>query len=91
VCIPYVKSASEKLKRTGNRYNSRTSFKTKHSLRSSLMKTRQERDPLQTAQCIYSIPCWCGRNYIGETGGPLALRLRVRRHNLQQGVLEKSK
>jgi hypothetical protein len=25
------------------------------------MKTRLERDPQQTAQCVYSIPCECGR------------------------------
>jgi hypothetical protein len=40
VYIPYVKGFSEKFKRTGNRYNIRTIFKTKHTLRSSLMKTR---------------------------------------------------
>jgi hypothetical protein len=32
------------------------------------MKTRPERDPQLTAQCIYSIFCECGRSYIGETG-----------------------
>jgi predicted GIY-YIG superfamily endonuclease len=50
-----------------------------------------ERDPQQTAQCVYSIPCECGRSYIGETGRPLVVRLREHRHNLQQGLLEKSK
>jgi predicted GIY-YIG superfamily endonuclease len=49
------------------------------------MKTRPERDLLQTAQCIYSIPCECGRSYIGETGRPLAVRLREHRHNLKEG------
>jgi predicted GIY-YIG superfamily endonuclease len=66
-------------------------FKTEHILRSSLMKTRPERDPHQTAHCIYSIPCECGRSYIGETDRPLAVRLREHRRNLQQGLLEKSK
>jgi hypothetical protein len=50
VYMPYVKGVSEKFKRIGNRYNIRTIFKTKHTLRSSLMKTRPERDPQQTAQ-----------------------------------------
>jgi hypothetical protein len=44
----------------GNQYNIRTIFKTKHKLRSSLMKTRPERDLEQMAQCIYSISCECG-------------------------------
>jgi predicted GIY-YIG superfamily endonuclease len=55
------------------------------------MKTRPERDPKQTAQCTYSIPCECGRSYIGETGRHIAVRLREHRHNIQQGLLEKSK
>jgi hypothetical protein len=33
----------------------------------------------------------CGRSYIDETGRPLAVRLREHRHNLKEGLLEKSK
>jgi hypothetical protein len=55
------------------------------------MNTRPERDLLQMAQCIYSIPCECGRRSIGETGRPLAVRLHEHRHNIQQSLLEKSK
>jgi hypothetical protein len=62
-----VKDVSEKFKHIGNRYNIWTIFKTENTLRSSVMKTRPERDPQQMAQCIYSTPCECGRRYIGET------------------------
>jgi hypothetical protein len=55
------------------------------------MKTRLEIVPQQMAQCIHSIPCECGRSYNGETDRPLAVRLREHRHNLYQGLLEKSK
>jgi hypothetical protein len=47
-----------------------------------VQKTRPERDPQQKAQCIYRIPCECGRSYIGETGRPLAVLLGEHRHNL---------
>jgi hypothetical protein len=67
VYIPYVKGVSANFKHIGNRYNIRMIFKTKHTPRSSLMKTRPERDPQQMAECNYSIPCECGRSYIGET------------------------
>jgi hypothetical protein len=50
------------------------------------MKTRPERGLLQTAQCIYSIPCGCGR-----TDRSLAMRLREHRHHLQKDILERSK
>jgi predicted GIY-YIG superfamily endonuclease len=53
------------------------------------MKTRPDRDPQQTAQYIYCIPCECGRSYIGETGRSLAVRLREHRHNLKDSLFEK--
>jgi hypothetical protein len=40
---------------------------------------------------VWSIPCECGRSYVGETGRPLTVRLHVHRHNLKEGLLEKSK
>jgi hypothetical protein len=86
-----VNSFSEKFKHVVNRYNIKTNLKTKHNLRSSFMKTMLERDPKQTTQCVYSIPCEFGRSYIGETGNPLAVLLRERRHNLKEGLLQKSK
>jgi predicted GIY-YIG superfamily endonuclease len=55
------------------------------------MKTRPERDLQQTARCIYIISCECGRSYIGKPGRPLAMRLREHKHNLRDGLLEKSK
>jgi hypothetical protein len=55
------------------------------------MNTRPKIDLQQTAQCIYSIPCECGRSCIGETGRPLAMRLHEHRHHLKEGLLEKSK
>jgi hypothetical protein len=55
------------------------------------MKTRPKTDPQLTAECVYSIPCECGRSYIGETGRSLAVWLREQKHNLKEGLLEKSK
>jgi hypothetical protein len=55
VVIPYVKSVSEKFRRIGNQYNIRTVFKTSHTHRRSLVRTRP--DPLDTRHCVYSTPC----------------------------------
>jgi hypothetical protein len=90
VHIPYVKSISEKFRRIGNQYNIRTIFRTKHTLRSLIVRTRPKSDPQQTANCVYSIPCEYGRNYTGETGRPLAVCIHEHRHNLKQSLLEKS-
>jgi hypothetical protein len=91
VYIAYVKGISQKFKRIGTRYYIRTIFKTKRTLSCSLMKTRPERYPQQTAQCVCSIPCEFGRSYNGETGRPLATRFYEHRHNLKEGLVEKSK
>jgi hypothetical protein len=90
VVIPYVKGVSEKFRRIGNRYNIRTIFKTSHTIRRAIMKTRPDRDLLETRHCIYSIPCEYGRCYIGETGRPLGVRLKEHQYNLKQGLLDKS-
>jgi predicted GIY-YIG superfamily endonuclease len=55
------------------------------------MKTKPDQDPNPTAHFVYSIPCECGRKYIGEMGTPLAVRHREHKHNLREGYLEKSK
>jgi hypothetical protein len=55
------------------------------------MRTRPEIDPQQVAQCVCSIPCGCGRSYIGETGRPLAVWLREHGNNLKEVLLEDSK
>jgi hypothetical protein len=55
------------------------------------MKTRSERDPQQTAHCVYSIPRECGRSYIEGTDKPLAARLREHKQNHKEGLLEISK
>jgi hypothetical protein len=91
VYIPYMKVVSGKFKHIRNRYNIGMIFKTKHTLRSSLLKTRPERDLQQSAQFIYRIPYECGRSYTGEGGGPLGVWLYEHRQNLQQGFLKKSK
>jgi hypothetical protein len=43
-----------------------------------------------TLHCIYSIPCECGRRYVRETSRPLGVRIKEHKHNLKQGLLEKS-
>jgi hypothetical protein len=48
-------------------------------------------DPQRTAQCIYNIPCECGRSYVGETGRPLSVRIGEHKFNLKNGLLDKSK
>jgi hypothetical protein len=89
--ISYTKGVSEKIKRIAERYNIRTVFQTKHTLRSMLVKTTPRGDPQRMIHCVYNISCECGRDYIGETGKPLSVRLREHKHTFKEGLLERSK
>jgi hypothetical protein len=86
VVIPYVKGISEKFRLIGNHFNLRTIFKTKHTLRGTLMKTGPVRDAQQTKQYVYSFPCDCSRCYIGETSRPLEVHNKEHKYNLTQGL-----
>jgi hypothetical protein len=55
------------------------------------MKTRSQRDLQPATQSAYNIASECGRSCIGETGRPLSVRFHGHRHNLKEGLLEKSK
>jgi hypothetical protein len=91
VIIPYVKGISEKFRRIGNSVNVRTIFKTKRTVRGTLMKTGPVRDAQQKKQCVYSISCDCGRCYIREISRPLEVCIKEHKHNLNQVLLEESK
>jgi hypothetical protein len=91
VIIPYVKGTSEKFRGIGNSFDLRTIFKTKQTLRGTLMKTGPVRVAQQTKQCVYSVPCDCGRCYIGQTSRPSEVCIKEHKYNLTQCLLEKSK
>jgi hypothetical protein len=88
VIIPYVNGISEKFRSTENRFNLRTIFKTKHTFRGTLMKTGPVRDAQQTKQCMYNIPCDCGRCYIGETNRSSEVRIKEHKYNLTQSLFD---
>jgi hypothetical protein len=88
VIITYIKAISEKFRLILDRFNVRIIFKTKHTLRRTLMKTGPVTDAQQTKQCVYSTPCDCGRCYIGETSRHLEVRIKEHKYNLTQICLE---
>ena len=50
--------------------------------------------PKQTQEsknCMYNIPCECGKGYIGETSRPLHTRVNEHKRNTTNGEINKSK
>ena len=89
--IPYIPGVSEQLRRVGNRYNIRTAFKSSRTLRELMIKTKPENEDQKTKNCVYSVPCQCGREYIGETSRPLRVRLQEHKSNINNGETDRSK
>jgi hypothetical protein len=83
--IPYDKGISEKFRCIEKRFNVRIIFKTKHTLCGTMMKTGPVTDAQQT-QCVYSMPCDCGRGYISNTSRPLEVCIKEHKYNLTRSA-----
>lgn len=89
--IPYINGLSENLKRISNQFNILTRFKTQNTLRSLLSHTKPKNLSQNNKECIYKIPCECGKVYIGETKRPLEIRIKEHKRNVQLHDVGKSK
>ena len=94
ICLPYTRGLSEKVRRICGKYNIRTVFRSNTTLRQKLTKVKPPTTKLQTKNCIYDIPCSCGRSYKGETCRPLSVRLdehkkaTIRGETMKSGMAE---
>lgn len=91
ICIPYIPKVSEKIRRIARKFQIKTAFKTQNTLRQHLTKTKPENTEQASKNCIYSIPCECNREYIGETKRPLEVRLKEHKNSLKNGETSSSK
>ena len=88
---PYAPGISEKLRMIRNQFGTRTAFRSCTTLRSILIKTRSPNRTQESKNCIYNIPCECGKRYIAETGRPLQTRENEYKRNTTNGEIDKSK
>ena len=76
VVIPYIEGLTERLPRVFKKHNFSTAMKPYFTLRRILVHLKDKRDPMQTADSVYEIPCnSCSKTYIGETGRLFKTRL----------------
>jgi hypothetical protein len=68
--IRYVPNLSEKIIRYGRRANIRVVFKSGDTLRTRFFNFKPKQ-PAINKEVVYSIPCQCDKEYIGETDRPL--------------------
>ena len=67
-----------------------TVFTSGSTLRRYFFRVKPPKKFNMTQNCVYSIPCICGKIYKGETGRPLKVRLEEHRKAIVRGEMEKS-
>ena len=85
--LPYVKGVSERIERECKKLGVMAVFKSRHTLRGSLMRVKNTRPAEMKKGAVYEIPCMdCSKVYIGKTGRSLTERVKehkyaVKRHD----------
>ena len=85
LCLPYVQGLSERIERACKNLDVRAIFKPSQTLRGHLCRVKGKQPLDRTKGVIYNIPCTCGREYIGETGRNLRVRIGEHKYAIQHG------
>ena len=83
--LPYIPGLSENISSSCRGLPVRVSFSSRFTLRFSLTKLKVPIPPWNKTGVIYSVPCCCGRPYIGETGCSLKTRLSEHKRAVRIG------
>ena len=83
--LPYVKGLSEQIEKAVRDLDIRMVFKSASTLRKQLVHVKTKPNPDKVKGVIYSIPCDCGKVYIGETGRTLKDRLGEHKRAVTNG------
>ena len=89
VCLPYVRGLTEKIRKIWNPYDIRMTFRSESTLRRHLLRVKPPTENHMTKNCVYSIPCSCGKVYKCETCRPLKVRLEEHHKAVVRGEIEK--
>ena len=73
VYLPYVKGLAERIQKIRCPYDIRTVFTSGLTLQRYLFRVKPPTEFNMIKNCVYSIPCSCGKIYKGETGPRLWL------------------
>ena len=90
VYLLYIKGLGERIQKICSPYDIRTVFTSDSSLRRYLFRVKPPTKFNMIKDCVYSIPCSCGKIYKGKTGRPLKVRLEEHRKAVVRGGIEKS-
>ena len=90
LCLPYVRGLSKRIQRICSPYDIKAIFTSGSTLQRYLFCVKPPTEFNMTKNCVYSIPCSCGKVYKGETCCPLKIRLGEHQKVVVWGKIEKS-
>ena len=95
VCLPYIKGLAERIQKICSPYDIRMGFTSGSTLQRYLFWVKPPTEFNMTKNCVYYIPCSCGKIYKGETtkiykGRPLKVRLEEHRKAVVRDEIQKS-
>ncbi len=74
--LSYIAGLRESIQRVCRDFDIKTAFKSGKTLRSRLTKVKDTIPITTESSIVYSIPCSCGKVYIGETTRRLEQRVK---------------
>ena len=90
IFLSYVKGLAKRIQKICSLYDVRTVFTRGSTLRRYLFRVKPPTEFNMIKNCVYSIPCSCGKIYKDKTGRPLTVRLERHRKAVVRGEIEKS-
>ena len=87
--LPYIKGTTERIAKILRKENIKVSFSPPNSLRTMLDHAKDSINP-SLHRGVYSIPCTCGKQYIGETGRSFQIRLKEHIADIKHNRVKKS-
>ena len=90
VCLSNIKGLAERIQRICSPYDIMTIFTSGSTLQWHFFRVKPSTEFNMTKNCVYSIPCGCGKAYKGETCRLLKIRLEEHRKTVVRGKIEKS-
>lgn len=75
VSLPYIKGTTDKTTKILNKHNINVAFTPSNTIRQLFNSVKDPINP-NIQKDVYVIPCSCGKEYIGETGRSLNIRIK---------------
>jgi hypothetical protein len=89
IMLPYIKGTTDKITRILKKGNIRVIFTPPNTLKDMLDCAKDIIDP-KHHKGVYTIPCSCGKDYIGETGRSLHIRLKEHCTDIKHNWIKRS-